>query len=120
MFRGKASCGIASADDFFREPPTFEYKFDAAKLNEAHEFCRGVFYNLIRTGTQFVVVDNTNTRLWEFKWYIEEAEKLGCPIMVVRMRTQYGNDKGVPDDVVERQHIRMEDYPGELHIIPSK
>lgn len=114
-FLGKASYTVCSADDYFRIGG--EYRFDAKKLKEAHEYCKRSFsMSLLCETLQYVFVDNTNTRAWEFLPYIAEATKNGNPVLVVRLKTTFQNDKGVPQDVVERQRERMEDWSGELVI----
>ena len=112
-FMGRASYTVCSADDYFRTSGG-GYEFVPELLSEAHLFCKWTFARVIKSELKYVFVDNTNTRLWEFLPYLNEAEKNGNPVLVVRLKTTFQNDKGVPQEVVDRQRERMEDWPGEL------
>lgn len=57
------------------------------------------FLDMLKSRTQFVVVDNTNTRIWEFKNYAAIAETLGYQVVVVDM---HGNPRAMS---LERIHI---------------
>ena len=63
-----------SADQFFIDPKSGRYEFDARKLGIAHTFCRAKVEAAVELGANLIVVDNTNTQKWEFEPYINIAE----------------------------------------------
>ena len=62
------------ADMFFEQKG--EYKFDASKLKEAHNWCRKRVYECIRN-KKLVVVSNTFTQFWEVSPYIVTGKQIG-------------------------------------------
>lgn len=67
---------IVSADDFF----TFdsgEYLFDPTFLKHAHEMCKQKFLLALEKGVNTIIVDNTNTKLWECEDYIKWGKEAG-------------------------------------------
>lgn len=102
---------ICSADDYFMVDG--EYKFDFTKLSEAHGTCFAKANQTLMHG-QNVVVDNTNTQVWEMSPYVLLAQShnaeieiilLDCPASVATVR----NTHGVPLTAVERMAERMEE-----------
>lgn len=100
---------ICCADDYFLVDG--EYKFDAGKIGKAHDWCKKEFKTAIYSGCDNIVVANTNTQLWEFKYYKEEAEKAGYKVFVVIVENYHGNSNihGCPDDKVEIMKKRLMD-----------
>ena len=68
------SAVICSADYFFVDS-SGEYKFDANKLGQAHAFCRGMVDAATRVGVDLIIIDNTNTRKWEYQSYLDMAKE---------------------------------------------
>lgn len=99
---------VYEADDYFIDPNSGEYRFDASKLKFAHALCRERTRTALATGTTNVVVSNTFTRYWEIEPYIELAEQYGYAVSVVTLTKVWGNIHGVPDEVVNRQAGRFE------------
>lgn len=62
---------VASADHFFEK--TGQYNFDASKLGEAHKQCFQSVIDAMFNDTDLIIVDNTNTQLWEFENYLKLA-----------------------------------------------
>ena len=59
----------------------------------------------MKKGTNLIVIDNTNIKLWEMKKYVLEAEKYGYKIEIVETETPWAwnykqcakkNSHGVP------------------------
>jgi T4 RnlA family RNA ligase len=72
---------ICSADDYFVEDG--EYKFDKNKLESAHGNCFELFCNSIDKEISTIIVDNTNSKLSEYKKYIDVANLRGyLPIVL--------------------------------------
>lgn len=112
-----ADAVVVSADKYFMKEG--KYCWDASKIGAAHGQCRARFKQALSKSKELVVVDNTNTKLSEFKGYLSVAEEYGYKVEVVRLDvpldTLYGrNVHGVPDASVKAMHDRMQPYEGEL------
>lgn len=106
---------VCSADSYFYK--NGHYSFDKSKLDAAHRFCKAKYNGLIACGDN-AVVDNTNTTLKEFEWYISEAKKHGYAVEVVRMVHDLEdcikrNVHSVPEATIRKMNARFQDYPGE-------
>lgn len=66
---------VCSADDYFVNRKSGEYEFDAKKLSAAHSYCHTRADTAMYLGVDCVVIDNTNTRHWEYERYVELAEE---------------------------------------------
>lgn len=107
---------VCSADKFFIKDGV--YKFDPTKLGNAHAWCGDQFGQALKRGDETIVVDNTNTKLWEMKNYLETAARFGCEVKVVRLTVDpkiaaARNLHGVPADKVQQMQDRFQDFPGE-------
>jgi tRNA uridine 5-carbamoylmethylation protein Kti12 len=75
--------GICSTDDYFYHEG--EYRFDASKLGENHQFNQNRFKQLLRRRWPVVVCDNTNMQLWEMLPYLSAAKKQGYRVWVIEV-----------------------------------
>jgi predicted kinase len=107
---------ICSADHYFLDRETGEYKFDATKIGEAHKECLQKFLEQTEgpLAEDLVVVDNTNLSLWEMATYIQVAAARGYTVEVVRILADPGicaqrNVHGVPATMIYRMADRMEE-----------
>lgn len=102
---------IASADKFFDDG---KVPFDAKLLKFAHDYCLGVATRSMLMGCAKVIVDNTNTRAWEFAPYVTLASTLQYNLKIVRVMTpleiavKYCEHK-VPEDKIREMEARFED-----------
>lgn len=94
------------ADQFFMSDG--EYKFDHAKLKEAHEFCQKKTEQALQIKRD-VVVSNTFTRKWEMQAYLDIAAKHGATVRIIKAEGNYKNVHGVPDEAIQRMRDRWED-----------
>ena len=108
---------ICSADQYFVDPVSGKYEFNPKKLGEAHSFCRGKFKAALELGADLVIVDNTNTKRWEFKPYVEMAKAYECECEEVIVGGLEENDlkvyanrntHGVPLDAIRKMAKRFE------------
>lgn len=107
---------ICEADQYFIDKETSEYKFDASKLREAHEWCRNqVETRMIdhQANPQYypeIVVSNTFTQEWEMQAYLDLAKKYGYRVTTLIVENRHGNSNihGVPDDKLEIMRNRFE------------
>ncbi len=114
---------ICSADDFFIERGEGEYAFDPSLLGNAHRQCQDRTTDALKKGLSPVIVDNTNTRLWEMKQLkpiIRLAQSLGYSVRIEEPETDWWkardidemvnkNSHGVPREAIERMVNRYDD-----------
>ena len=126
-FKAKQLAGengvICSADDFFIEKGGGEYAFDPNLLGEAHQQCQNRALDAIKAGLSPVIIDNTNTKLWEMKKLkpiVQLAQSLGYSVRIEEPETEWWknrnidemvnkNSHGVPREAIERMVNRYED-----------
>lgn len=112
---------VCSADHFFLDKEG-NYKFDPKRIGEAHLSCQKKFARNLMLGyclddeDKVLVVDNTNTSLWEMAFYIGLCNVYGIPFEIHRMNTPADvcaerNVHGVPPDKVHLMAKRMEKVP---------
>jgi uridine kinase len=95
---------ICSADDYFYEKYG-EYKWNAAELGAAHNFCQTNFNNALSLNHNLVVVANTNTKESDFKYYLDKAQESGYTVfsLVVEKRFEGGdNGHNVPAETLSK------------------
>lgn len=131
-----------SSDDFFMQ--NGKYVFNGSLIGKAHEWNRQRVENAAQKGVPFIIVDNTNTQLWEMKPYVEIAQRHGYkvefkePDWHPELKTPEGKwnadfikkmqksqdrssiNKTVPDEVVDRMISRYEYNPTVESIMRSK
>ncbi len=106
-----------SADHYFTQEG--EYRFDAQLLKEAHRACFDKFKRALYDKAPIIVVDNTNTRLFEFAHYIYEALMMDdYEVRVVRTECSVETaaargTHGVPSHKVAEMAARMRPYYNE-------
>jgi predicted kinase len=107
---------ICEADKYFVDKETKEYKFDASKLKEAHEWCRNEVEIRMKdhqANPQFypeIVVSNTFTQEWEMQAYIDLASKHGYQVVSLIIENRHGNSNihSVPAETLEKMRKRFE------------
>lgn len=95
------------ADMFFLEDG--DYKFDASKLREAHEWCKNKTEEWMKKGYN-VAVSNTFTQEWEMQSYFELAERYGYRVHSLIVENRHGgeNSHGVPEEKLDQMKTRFE------------
>lgn len=76
---------VCSADDYFVDKETGEYRFNFRKLQAAHAQCMTRFLDALLANVRAVVVDNTNTRTWEYSHYEKIAKLSGYDLHIVEI-----------------------------------
>ena len=108
---------IFSADDYFVNKQTQQYEFDGAKIGRAHEWNQRRAFDAMGKGLSPLVVDNTNTQLWEMKPYVEVALQHGYAVLVREPQTPWAKDASelakrnihsVPLESIQRMLARWE------------
>ncbi len=89
---------VVSADDFFTDPVTGEYKFDPALLGEAHAQCFRKFISALERSTANIWASNTNTTVPEIAPYHLASRAFGANFL---LKTLYA-EKGQLEACAER------------------
>jgi len=99
------------ADQYFeREGP---YRFDIARLADAHAWCQRQACEQLAAGAS-VVIANTFVTLWELSSVLGLAELLALPYRIVEARGAWPNVHAVPEDVLAQMRMRWEPLPEHL------
>lgn len=93
------------ADMFFMQ--NGEYKFNPAKLSDAHKWCQNQTDMALSEGRD-TVVSNTFVKLWELDAYLKLAEKHGAEVEEIVMTGNYGSIHNVPQETVDRMRNNFE------------
>ena len=72
-----------SADNYFTDALTGEYRFDSTQLEQAHEECQDLTRLHMRNANTLVVVHNTFSQRWEMERYLRLAEECEYQVHVV-------------------------------------
>lgn len=108
---GSQSCDIASADNFFMV--NGEYKFDPAKLGDAHKMCFINFLESVNCAKPVVIVDNTNLSIESMAPYAAYAHAYGYAVTLVyhcisAEESFKRNTHGVPVVACKRMHAQFQ------------
>ena len=103
---------IHNTDEYFMKEGV--YRFDPALLHRNHELNFKAFKEDLSCSVDPVVVDNTNTRKWEYEKYQKAAEDLGYEVEVISVPhidpalAAQRNTHGVPEESIRRMIARWE------------
>lgn len=112
QFAAAFNAVICSADDFFLARGNGVYKFDPNLLGAAHRTCQKKFIDTLYELTN-VIVDNTNVKAADYKFYLDVASKHGYKVYFVEPDTAWAmdinecfvkNTHGVPMEALQRMH----------------
>jgi predicted kinase len=86
-----------------------EYKFDATKLRDAHEWCRSSVGGLMINEEPRLVVSNTFTQEWEMEAYYKLADEYGYRVYSLIVENRHGgvNEHGVPEEKLEQMKTKF-------------
>lgn len=103
---------ICSADEYFMVDG--EYRFDPAKIGDAHAWCLRTFAYLVsdRRSDRDIVVDNTNTTIAELAPYAALASAYGHELQIVTIHcdaevAHARNTHCVPLEAVQRMAAQL-------------
>ncbi|KAA0194372.1 2' 3'-cyclic-nucleotide 3'-phosphodiesterase [Fasciolopsis buskii] len=84
---------ICSADEFWYLESNGEvYQYDVNRLSEAHEWCHQRARAAAESGVSPLVIDNTNIRAWESRFYTELARRFHYIVIMVTPQTPWRFD----------------------------
>eukprot|EP00731_Ephydatia_muelleri_P030433 Em0021g956a len=127
MLTDPSSVAVCSADQYFSEAPG-GYKFATHLLPKAHAHCLGRFVHALTEGKRLLVVDNTNSKLWEYRVYVFICEVLGLKCHVLEIPCEHPsitnmfcsrNVHGVDSAIVNRLVQRWEKDSNATYVPPS-
>lgn len=108
---------VCSADDYFVELGGGVYKFDPAKLGEAHGLCLRRVVEAMLNHEDHIVVDNTNTTSEEVAPYMALANAYGYEARILRVEGEPDvcakrNTHGVPVQAILAMAARLATFKG--------
>lgn len=115
---------ICSADDYhyFGAAKIKEnYKFDISNIGSAHKQCQDKFTNGLISNESFIVVDNTNIKEKDYKWYYLLAKQYNYnvifhTILPGTIEQHFENNvHNVPKNVIENMIIGLKPVPKEIN-----
>ncbi|KAF6775928.1 hypothetical protein AHF37_03727 [Paragonimus kellicotti] len=84
---------VCSADDFwYQESNGLEYQFDISRIAEAHQWCQAKAHGAAQSGLSPLVIDNTNVRAWETRFYTDLARRFSYTVIMVTPQTPWRFD----------------------------
>jgi predicted kinase len=83
-----------------------EYKFDATRLREAHEWCLSKTREYLALGFD-VVVSNTFTTVKELRHYFDIAKEFNIVPNVFTAQNDFGNVHNVPAETLAKMKARF-------------
>jgi len=117
---------IYSTDDFFMDREG-NYAFDGRKLPEYHSknLCAAIKHMGDYKIPKPLIIDNTNTTLWEVQPYLEAARLAGFTPSILRIEAPIDIAfarcaHNVPLSTIQDQASRLEKFPTEWPSIPVK
>ncbi|XP_014203910.1 uncharacterized protein LOC106636130 [Copidosoma floridanum] len=78
---------VFSADDYFLRSGV--YKYDPKQLREAHQYCQRNACQAMREGRSPVLIDNTNTEVWEMEPYAAAGVEYGYIVEILEPQTPW-------------------------------
>jgi predicted kinase len=120
---------ICSADDyhyFGLEKIPSNYKFDFNNLHAAHKTCQNKFVEALDKNVSLIVVDNTNIKMRDYKFYFLTAIEYGYEVefhtIIGGNAEQYfkSNVHSVPRNVIEKMLEGLKPCPPEINGYTTK
>ena len=108
-----SGCAHFEADQYFIEDGV--YKFDPAKIKDAHRWCKdsveqAMLLNHTTGHNSTIIVSNTFTQEWEMEAYFDLAKQWNYRVTSLIVENRHGgvNVHGVPNDKLEQMKNRFE------------
>lgn len=103
---------IHNTDEYFMKDGV--YRFDPSLLSRNHELNFQAFKADLALEVSPIIVDNTNTRKWEYEKYQQAAENAGYKVEIISVPhidpvlAAQRNTHGVPEESIRRMIARWE------------
>ena len=100
---------VVSADNFFEDPATGEYEWDASKLPDAHKYSQLCTQIMMEKQISRICVANTFTTDDEMLPYYELADIFGYRVFSIIVENRHGNISihDVPKSTIENMKNRF-------------
>lgn len=95
------------ADQFFVNPTTHVYTFDAHKIKDAHQWCVAQTESAL-TMNMRVIVANTFTTHTEVHPYLMLAQRFHLIPQIILCQNEFGSIHQVPDATIARMRTRFQ------------
>jgi predicted ABC-type ATPase len=97
------------ADDYFVNPITGGYNFDASQLPNAHKTCQVLTMGDMMDRVDIILVSNTFTTEKELQPYLDMAEDQGYDVVSLVVENRHGNSSvhNVPEETLNKQRNRF-------------
>jgi predicted kinase len=94
---------ICSADNYFINSNGV-YVFNHENIGKAHGYCRYMFTRAVEDNKSLIVVDNTNIKKRDYKFYVDLGLQKGYKVYQKNLSggPTYKNVHDVPEDIVNR------------------
>lgn len=118
------SAYVCSADDFHyfgKDQITENYKFDANNLHAAHKECQNKFLDALKTKAHLIIVDNTNIKFRDYKFYYLTAREhlynvTFHTILPGTVEQHFkSNVHNVPREAIEKMIAGLQPVPKEIN-----
>ena len=109
---------VFSTDDFFMEDGV--YNFNPKKIGINHQLNQDRCRNAMRDQFPCIIIDNTNTQIWEMEPYAEmalihgydieihEPEQVDLDTIMERQNNRKDSNKSLPVEIVQKMLDRFE------------
>lgn len=112
---------VCSADHFcINSEGVYDWKPE--KVSWTHKQCQEKFFKALTNNEKIIVVDNTNIKVKDFKYYYENAKDFNYNIRIVRISPPLDkiinrNVHGVPEHIVKKAYESIEDIPKNWDVV---
>ena len=86
-----------------------EYRFDPARIKDAHEWCRASVEAALCKKWD-IAVSNTFTQRWEYQPYLDMATRNCFCVQVIECHSKWRTIHDVPNGVLEKMRDRWEPH----------
>lgn len=111
------SAVLCSADNYFMREGKYHFRSD--DLGTAHKYCQKLAEDAVRNNTNVIIIDNTNVKCWEMKFYMDLARQHLYHIVIVEPKMDWRNDPSllasrsthdVDENTIRKKIKTFEDY----------
>lgn len=107
LLEQKPGANHFEADMYFIDRINDEYKFDAARIGDAHEWCQEHVAESLSNGND-TIVSNTTTRYFDLVVYLMIAKGCGAKVLILDCVDNYGSIHNVPEKVMDRMRAQWQ------------
>lgn len=111
------SVAVCSADFYHMRDGIYDFKME--NLGKAHKECQESFRRYLDEGVNTVIVDNTNVKVSDVRFYVELAREKGYGVKICRPNTTWANNAeecakrnvhNVPLDAIKRMMYNLDRF----------